>query len=78
MNAATDMPTRARSRRSFAQALRQAGLEPPAVRRGTEAYLKQRGELMLQLLVLGIEHRLVGSGAWYCAPLGGLDGHEPL
>ncbi len=78
MNAAL-MPTVTRSRRSFAQALRLAGLTSPSAPRGTAAYRRECGVLMLDLLVAGIEWRGVGSGRWYVWPLyDAPEGREPL
>ncbi len=79
MSGAVYMPTRAHSRRSFARALRLAGLEPPAFKRGSDAYRAQAGLLMLELLVRGVEHADVGSGRWYVWPLlDAPEGREPL
>jgi len=79
MSAAIYMPFATRSHRSFAQALRKAGLEAPSYRKGTEQYRAQVGLLMLELLVLGIEHRFVGSYRFYTWPLDGApEGREPL
>jgi hypothetical protein len=65
--------------RSFRAALRLAGLEAPAFKRGSVEYRRQVGERYLDLLVLGMEHRDVGSGRWYVWPLGGApEGAEPL
>ena len=75
---ATRMPFATRSYRSFPQALKKAGLDAPACRKGSAEYEHQVNDLMLQLVVIGVDWRGVGGGLWYCAPLGGLDGHEPL
>jgi hypothetical protein len=73
------MPFSTRSKRSFSQALRKAGLEPPSYRKNTDAYRAQSGLLMLELLLLGIEHRDVGGYRFYCWPLyGAPEGREPL
>jgi hypothetical protein len=49
---------RPRASRTFFDALWRARLEPPV--RNAEI-----GELFLDLLVLGIDHELVGSDVWY-------------
>jgi hypothetical protein len=73
------MPVATRSKRSFAQALRKAGLEAPAFRKHTEQYRQQAGLLMLDLIVLGVDHRFVGGYQFYCWSLyGAPEGHEPL
>jgi hypothetical protein len=79
MSAAIYMPFATRSRRTFDQALRKAGLEAPAFRKDTEQYRQQAGLLMLDLIVLGVDHRFVGGYRFYCWPLDGApEGREPL
>jgi hypothetical protein len=59
-----DMPIRPRSRRSLTAAMKKARLhlmsEPNSVERVIEV-----GDFLLQLLVMGIDCKIVGSGAWY-------------
>jgi hypothetical protein len=61
---ARDMPIRSTSRRSLTAAMKKARLhllsEPNSVERVIEV-----GDHLLQLLVLGIDCNIVGSGAWY-------------
>ena len=59
-----------RSRRSFAQALRRAGLEPPTEAKRSLEHRQQVGRLLLELLVRGVDHRTVGSARWAVLILG--------
>jgi len=73
------MPFATRSRRTFAQALRLAGLEAPGYRKDTAEYRAQAGLLMLELLLRGVEHRDVGGYRFYTWPLySAPQGREPL
>ena len=59
-----DMPIRSRSRRSLTVAMKKARLylmtEPNSPDRVIEV-----GSHLVTLLVLGIDHKAVGSGEWY-------------
>ncbi len=60
-------------KRSLAQALKKAGLPPMTERPGSPASLRELSARYLDLLILGIDHRRVGTPQWVMIIEGGAD-----